>query len=410
MRMKRYWAGLVALSLLCACDWEWEWETTEQVPQTFELQCANPTLDVFGGTLYVAVVCDLSWSVSLEDAGWGKVTVDKDKGIIAFEADFYDATGSRSNGLIVRAGSATKQLTLLQTGTDHLFTPSQVTLRETEPVRLEFRSTVDWEASVSEKDKWIVLSASQGESGAVKLLVSAADANEQVGERQGTVHFRFGIHTIPLVVVQGQKNVILMDAEGASVSFRGGEIEVLTRSNVDYTYTCSESWITAASTKAPLKEAAECFVVARNDLSESRTATIEFSYGEGADLVRESFTVLQMGKDALLDQTVFGLYGREEWAPCTHEAGLTQISRLKKADGSRAFRLLYPALERVVEVDGLPQQLAPGDAVLVKVAVREKMNTVATQRLSCQVLDVDAESGLAWLKADEDGSGIVVSF
>lgn len=406
MRLKRYWAGLVALSILCACDWG----VSEQVPQTFELQCVNPTLDVFGGTLYVAVVCDLSWSVSLEDTGWGQVTVDKEKGIVAFQAGYYDAEGSRSNGLIVRAGSATKQLSILQTGTDHLFTPSQVTLRETEPVKLEFQSGMDWEAIVPESDSWIVLSATKGESGPVKLLISAADPNEQLGTRQGTVRFRFGTHTIPLSVVQGQKNVILMDAEGASVSFRGGEIEVHTQTNVEYTYTCSDSWITAVPTKAPLKEAAERFTIARNDLPESRTASIVFSYGEGADIVQETFTVLQMGKDALLNQTVCGIYGREEWMPCTYEAGVSQLSRLKRADGSRAFRLLYPSLERAVEVDGLPLQLAPGDALLLKLAVREKMNTVATQRLSYRVLDVDAESGLVWLKADEDGTGIVVSF
>lgn len=404
--MKKYMAGLVALSLLCACDWK----VTEQIPQTFELQCANATLDVFGGTVYVAVVCDLPWTVSLENTGWGQVRLDKVNNIISFDADYFDATGSRSNDIIVRAGTVTKQISIIQTGKDHLFSPSQVTLKEMDPVKVVFKSSMDWEASVSEEDKWIVLSATRGESGQVGVTISAADANEQLGARQGTVLFRFGTHTIPLAVVQGQKNVILMDAEGASVSFRGGEIEVQTQTNVDYTFTCSESWIQAVPTKAPLKEAVEHFTIAPNDLFESRTAQIVFSYGEGSDLVSETFTVLQMGKDALLNQTVCGIYGREDWAPCTYEAGTSQISRLKKADGARAFRLLYPALERVVEVDGLPQQLLPGDAVRIKVAVREKMNTVAVQQLSCQVLDVDQESGIVWLKADEDGTGIIVTF
>lgn len=406
MLMKRYWAGLVVLPLLCACNWE----VTEQIPQIFELQCANPTLDVFGGTVSVNVVCDLPWSVSQEDSGWGRIALDKVNNVISFDADYYDAAGSRSNSLIVRAGSVTKQISILQTGTDHLFSPSQVALRETNPVQVEFRSAQAWKASVSEEDKWIVLSSTEGEAGQVKVSVSAVDANEQLGAREGTILFRFGGHTIPLSVMQAQKDVILMDAEGASVPFRGGEIEVQTQSNVDYTFTCSESWITAVPTKAPLKVAAERFSVERNDLAESRTASIVFTYGEGSDAISETFTVLQMGKDALLFQTVCGIYGREEWAPCTYEAGTTQISRLKRPDGSRAFRLLYPALERVVELDGLPSQLDLGDEVLLKVAVREKGSTTVLQSLSGEVLDVDEGSGLVWLKADGDGTGIVLSF
>ena len=67
-------------------------------------------------------------------------------------------------------------------------------------------------------------------------------------------------------------------------------------------------------------------------------------------------------------------------------------------------------LERVVELDGLPSQLDLGDEVLLKVAVREKGSTTVLQSLSGEVLDVDEGSGLVWLKADGDGTGIVLSF
>ena len=406
MRIQHLMAGMALMAMLCSCDWT---VLEQQIPETFELQCSNPTLNVFGGTVDVAVTCNLPWSVSLESESWGKITqVDKEKGTISFEADFYNAAGVRSNNLIVRAGIVTKQFTLQQTGTDQVFSPSQIVLKETDPSELSFSCPGHWTATLTDEDSWIVLSSTEGEGGLVQLSLSAADPNEQVGPREGKVHFHFGgSHTLDLTVLQWQKNVILVDAEPASLGFHGGEITVLTRSNIPYKVTCQEDWITPSTTKAPLNESSEVFTIGENLAPGDRTGQIVFYYSDADGTLMESFTVVQRGRDAFLDNRNCGVYGVPGMDPCQYVAGASQLSRLKKTDGTRSFRILFPAMSRVVELDGLPLTMAPGDSLLFQLSVKELGETLSSSLVSCEVLEV--EGGLAWLKADAQ-TGFVIQY
>lgn len=397
---------MALMAMLCACDWT---VLEQQIPETFELQCPSPTLNVFGGTVEVTVVCNLPWSVSLESESWGKITqVDKEKGTISFVADFYNATGVRSNNLIVRAGIVTKQLTLQQTGTDQVFSPSQIVLKEMDPSELSFTCPGPWTATLSDEDGWIVLSSTEGEGGLTQLSISAADPNEQVGPREGKVHFHFGgSQNLDLTVMQWQKNVILVGAEPATVGFHGGEITVLTRSNVSYKVSCQEDWITPSATKAPLNEAAEVFSIGENLTPGDRIGEIVFTYSDTDGTLLETFIVVQRGRDAFLDNRNCGVYGMEGMDPCQYVAGASQLSRLKKTDGTRSFRILYPAMSRVVELEGLPLTMAPGDSLLCQLSVKELGNTLSSSLVSCEVLEV--ADGLAWLKAGSD-AGFVIQY
>ena len=210
-----------------------------------------------------------------------------------------------------------------------------------------------------------------------------------------------------VAVVQWQTNVILVDAEPANLGFHGGEITVLTRSNVPYQVSCQEDWITPSATKAPLNESAEVFSVGENLAPGERIGEIVFTYTDADGTITESFVVVQRGRDAFLDNRNCGVYGMPGMDPCQYVAGASQLSRLKKTDGSRSFRILYPAMSRVVELDGLPLTMAPGDSLLFQLSVKELGETLSRSQVSCEVLEV--ADGLAWLKADAQ-TGFVIPY
>jgi hypothetical protein len=163
---------------------------------------------------------------------------------------------------------------------------------------------------------------------------------------------------------------------------------------VDYRISISADWITRSTTKAPLLEAQEQFILEENISPESRTAEIHFT-SEGHPDASLVVKLKQDGKDPILNQLQPGMYGIEGTDYVFGADGWNQSSRRKASNGNRTYRLLNAETFSVVSLSGI--QNGDGDVFF---SLTENGFTYPEQVFRAQL--VFSKNGLAWYKASEE--------
>lgn len=280
-------------------------------PEVFQVSASATTASALQSSVTVKVTCDLDWSVKLSDESWGTITdIVKEKGqggSFVFSFEWNTADEARENTLLIRAGKVELSQPIKQEGIANFFKPGAITLTGMQQEKLAFKAPCNWTASITEGSDWLKIGSTGGSQGEVSLIVSAKDANENVGAREGSIKIDFGKASFQIPVSQGQTDVIVLTTGSAEIQvpWDGGSFNVYTGTNVDYKIEPQVSWIHHSETKA-LNQATEVFTVDINeDVKASRTGVILFKGGD-AEL---SLTVIQERKNPLLEFTSPGVYG-----------------------------------------------------------------------------------------------------
>ena len=399
---KYFWKAFLLLLPLCAavsCDIIGELLQTD--PTVFQVTLAEQQLNASKTEVAAKVVCDVKWTAKLEDSSWGSITQtimsDDKSGIVLISLGFNEGKEKRSNILTVTAGSKTMSLSIDQEGTASLINPAALQLRGTEASTLSFLPGLDWKLA-TETD-WIKLSErTSGLAGIdVNLAISAKEEFIDVGTREGALTFTFdGKYKVTVPVTQYQTDAVILEQEALNVDYNAQTVSVKVDYNTDYTVSTDATWVhrqQPAATKA-LSVSEESFSIDLNNTSKARTAVVTFTGGEGGK-VKTTLTIVQEGRDPILDVTTCGLYGIVGMN-YTLKPNTMQTSRILKGDGTYIYRILDFKDLYICEVTGLPVVQEDGSKCTLHVVLTQTGATLMDRSPECLLVGQTDE--LRWYR------------
>jgi hypothetical protein len=388
----------LASSILAVMGASCQIPESERIPEVLEMIPQSTSISAMETEVSVSVNCDLHWNVELQDPSWGEVEIktveDGTGGTFLFKPGANTGEDARENTLILKAGKGELRKTITQGGLGTFFQPRSFQLSGTAEAGISFMAPSSWTATVTDGMDWLKLRSSAGAKGQNVLLLAATDPNENVGSRQGTVSITFGTTRVEIPVTQVQKDVILAGDTTLSFSFEGQDFALQTQYNVDYKVSVSADWIGRSSTKAPLHEAQEHFILQENNGKNPRTAEIRFT-SEGHPDASLVVTVTQDGKDPILNQTQPGMYGIEGKDYILGSDGWNQSYRRRTADGNRTYRLMKAQTFSAVTISGMQEGDSDVSFILME-------NGFTYPELVFQTRLVFTRDGLAWYKASDE--------
>lgn len=378
---------------------------SEKIPEVLRLLPEKTTLGALETEVSVNVECDLkNWTVELSDPSWGEVeiqtVVKRSGGTLVFRLGANTAEESRKNTLILKAGKGEYNKTITQGGLKEFFQPRSLQLIGTAEAGISFNAPSSWTAEIAEGGEWFTLKTPSGSAGNATLSAVAKDPNEEVGSREGLIRLTIGSHRLEIPVMQGQRDVILSGDTDLAFSFEGQEFTVQTRYNVDYQISIAGKWIKRSTTKAPLYEKQETFLLEANESPEARTGTISFSSNGHPD-ASLTVTVTQGGKDPILNYSQPGVYGLDgkNYVLGTNE--WNQSSRKKESDGSLRYRLLHAQTLSVLTLSGIREEASCNVHLLLQ---RKDQTQLEKDYISSLIYTKD---GLGWFKVSDQTFFIV---
>ena len=151
-----------------------------------------------------------------------------------------------------------------------------------------------WTAEfVNGRAYWCKLSQTEGKRG-VATLTFTVDSNGEYDERSASVVFTSGELRRTVVVVQKQRDAMLLSSGRLEIDADGGTLAVELSANVDFTHTidaAASGWIHVLGTKG-LRQSQVVFSIDKNPSLERRSGNITFSGAAGSETV----TVYQKGE------------------------------------------------------------------------------------------------------------------
>ncbi|MBR5064508.1 MAG: BACON domain-containing protein, partial [Bacteroidales bacterium] len=174
------------------------------------------------------------------------------------------------------------------------------------------------------------------------------------------------------------------------------------RYNVDYEISVPAKWIRRVTTKAPLYEKEETFLLEENEDPEARTGTISFTSSGHPD-ASLTVTVSQGGKDPILKNTKPGLYGLDGMNYVLGADGWNQNSRKKEADGSLRFRLLNAQSLSVATLSGIREEASCNLHALLQSRDKTLLDNDYPASL------IYTKDGLGWFKVN-DQTFFIINF
>ena len=274
---------------------------------------------------------------------------------------------------------------------------------DTAPGKTMVVASAAWKASITEGEAWLSASPLSGNAGTTEIVVTPADANENVGERKARIDIVMAGKKASVIVVQPQKNVLLLEGNSAEMSYEGGTLSVTVGTNISYKVKVDVPWIEHLSGTKALNRQAESFQVAENEAAEVREGHIIFSADGLAD---EVFTVRQAARDPLLQKSGYGGYGLDG-KDFIYEPGTgLQLSRQLLKNGNLVMRILNPEALSVFELSGISATVKTGTQATLQVRLLEKGQEVFSRSVRVNILQTDESS--VWLKGTETDCGFIM--
>ncbi len=393
--MQKFPLFLLAALLLAGCDHS----VKEKEPEPGTFTVSSPgSATAEAQTVSVKVSCDISWKAALkESASWARLTQKEGEALLALSFNPEDA--SRSLTLVITAGKVEKSVSITQEGLTSVVKPLSLELGGTAPGRLDIRLKQDWEASC-EAD-WLTLTREQGSGNIVRLIVTPADANENVGDRSASIVIKAGAETITVPVTQVQTDVINTDGNILYSNALAGNRSFSVTTNVDFSVEIPSTvkWIQLVEVKS-LNSGEIILHLDENRTGKLREAELTLKHGS----MTRKVIVKQMYRHDILDKTAPGAYGiLDEDYP--YAAGTDQWSWRAGAEWA-SFRILSPEKKQVLGISGIPATLQYNDSFTVSVTLQDGIYTKGPVQV--QVTVVDLENGRICLAASESGKGIIV--
>lgn len=283
---------LVVLGLASSCvD-----DVQDNNPKTFEINPKSCNITALAQKLEFKVDCDKQWTASLAKGTWATLSVST--GSISLAARLNDTPDPRTDTLVVKSGTLSRRVPVVQQGISSVLSATDLTLVGTAPGTLTLHAAADWSASVSGNSAdaaWLTMEPASGSKGDVVIKFSANEENLNVGDRNLLVKFTMGENKFNATITQKQTDAILGDKSKVELSNGAQDFSINLQSNVQYTVDIDCDWIEKIETKA-LNNTTETFRVSANPDADTREGHIVFK----SPTVSETVTVFQAECDVLL--------------------------------------------------------------------------------------------------------------
>jgi len=239
-----------------------------------EVPTTSYTVPAAGGSVNVAITSNVEYTIEL-GAEWltkGGST----SGHEAFNVAANEGADNRTATITFKYGDISKTVTVSQNGKGQVVEPF-IEIGQTSyeigakggTLAVGVSSNVEFTVEVSAD--WVVR---QGNTTSFAIAENSARQ-----ERTATVTFKYENISKSITIVQKETDVLENGGEATyTVPAAGGDIDILVRSNVDYTVDCPAEWISEITTKT-VREDHHLFKVDANTGAE-RTAKITVSFGE----------------------------------------------------------------------------------------------------------------------------------
>ena len=401
---------LILSTLLPSCDGFSIFKEEKEPEARLEVYPNRETLRADQDEISVTVFSSADWTVTLSDPSWGEVTEltkgEDFNGSFKVSFAFNNAPALRTNTLIVSNGKLEEKKTITQSGLDDYFSPACLTLSGLGTASVSFLASAAWTASVVEGEDWCVLKTTSGKAGNSTLSCAAASEWIDVGSREALVRITMNDQSLDLTVVQGQKDVIYINADDAlEFDFDAQSFELKTHQNVAYQVSVSDpSWIQHTGTRA-LNESALTFTLLENPSASDRTGEIRLVC-ESDPSVNAAISLTQHGRDPILDQTVCGYFGIGGRNIVFGQDGWNQLSRVSMPDGTTAFRLMDSSVPSAAILTGFPAGLVKGDTFPLHLALMERGFVIYAGDYTARAIYV--QEPMVWLRCEGSDTYFIV--
>lgn len=264
-------------------------------------------VDQEGGTIDVEVKSNISYEVVIPDEYKSWITQKAaGRGLTAsnlsFEIAVSEEYDKREGEIIIQSGAITEVVKVYQTGGGIiLLTQNDYPVSdEGETIAVEIKSNCDFEVKMPDVD-WITTANARSVSS--HTLYYTVNPNETYDGREAEIVFldknnsnvRDTLH-----IRQVQKDAILLSEKEYSISADGGTIDIALQTNIEYSYSVSETasdWIIDNQSRVLRKEFVS-FSIKKNTTDYNREGTIVFNGISGG--VSETVAIKQMQANILV--------------------------------------------------------------------------------------------------------------
>lgn len=154
------------------------------------------------------------------------------------------------------------------------------------------------EVSASSNQSWVTIEKGTTTSALkvtpFKLVVAE---NTETSDREAQVTFTAGNDSKTIAIKQIAKAGLVVKTNSFDLPYTGGTVQVQLSANEPYEYEISDSWVSAATTRANMVDYTENFTVAMNASPTVRTATITFKVEGLAEAVTIKQAATETGGD-----------------------------------------------------------------------------------------------------------------
>ena len=246
----------------------------------FSLMPTSVNFPAAGSSETLSITANQPWTVTTSDA-WLTLSADAGTGDATLDVAAEENTSitRRTGAVTFQTGATTYTVTVSQEGatpTFSVFPESLSFSAEGGSASVAISSNQSWTATTS--DAWFSISSAEGEGDATLSLTVVA--NTSTDSRSGTVTLKAGDSSYTVSISQeGEDPILTISPESLSFSADGGNKSITVTSNLSWTATSSDAWLTVSSSSG--EGDATLSVTADENVSiANRTASVTF---EGKD-------------------------------------------------------------------------------------------------------------------------------
>ena len=310
--MKRFLLYLLVITTIIACSESDDVgggnnnnETPKQPEITLNATASNFATD--GGSSEITFTSSAAWTAEVINSradAW--CTVSPTSGAagdakITVTTTANDTPDDRSASIVIKAGTASKTITVSQKQKDALtVTASKFEVgAEGGEVAIEVKANIDFEYSIEESAKdWVEYKTTRAMK--TSNLVFVVKENEDFEKREAKITIKSGEFSEVITIYQaGAEPTIVISQNEYVVSSDGDTIAIEVASNVDVTVELPSDadWITENTTRS-VSTNTFYFDIAPSEEYDQRNAEIKFTNSENG--LSEIVSVVQTQKDALV--------------------------------------------------------------------------------------------------------------
>ena len=271
-----------------------------------------------GGTVSIDISSNFEYEVDMPDADWVKAA-DKTRAVsshtLVYNVSPNTSHDNREAVIIFKDANSDKKesVTIKQKQKDAIIlSDDKVEIaQEGGTFYVDVNSNVDYSIEIpSSCSSWLSRTSAPSSTNATRALSKTtpyfkATNSENYDKREGEIIFKYNDITETFKVFQSGGAVIVLSQDTYNIEGGATTISVQLKSNIDYTVSTSNDWISEVSTRA-VSSSTRNFNIATNKTGKSRTGKISFTSSDGKKTATVTVVQATLVEATSLDISFYG--------------------------------------------------------------------------------------------------------